>query len=227
MFDHYNRIAICRESAQDFRQLVHICKMKSGCRFVQNVHCLPSASPAQFSCKLDPLCFTAGKGCRRLAKTNIRKSYIVKCLHFSTDTRYIFKEMKRLFYRHIQNIINAFSFIFYLQCLTVVAFSAAYLTRHIYIRKEMHLNLDDSISATRFTASALDVKAESSFFIAFRLRIRGCRKQLPDQVEYSGICRRIGSWRPSDWRLVNVDHFVQHFQSFNPLMLSRNHTGTV
>ena len=206
---------------------MHICKMKSGCRFVQNVHCLPSASPAQFSCKLDPLCFTAGKGCRRLAKTNIRKSYIVKCLHFSTDTRYIFKEMKRLFYRHIQNIINAFSFIFYLQCLTVVAFSAAYLTRHIYIRKEMHLNLDDSISATRFTASALDVKAESSFFIAFRLRIRGCRKQIPDQVEYSGICRRIGSWRPSDWRLVNVDHFVQHFQSFNPLMLSRNHTGTV
>ena len=60
MFDHDNRIAICRESAQDFRQLVHICKMKSGCRFIQNVHCLPSASPAQFSCKLDPLCFTAG-----------------------------------------------------------------------------------------------------------------------------------------------------------------------
>ena len=101
--------------------------------------------------------------------------------------------MKRLFYRHIQNIINAFSFIFYFQRLAVIAFAAADFTRNVNIRQEMHLDLQDTVSGAGFTASAFYIEAESSFFIAACLGILCRRKQITDLIKYAGVRCRIGT----------------------------------
>src|SRR5690606_39941711 len=52
-------------------------------------------------------------------------------------------------------------FIRHFKRFTVISFSVAHFTRDIHIRKEMHLNLDDSVSAASFTASAFNVEARS------------------------------------------------------------------
>ena len=47
-----------------------------------------------------------------------------------------------------------FPFIFDLQRFPVIALAAADLTRHIDIRQEMHLDLDDTVAGARLTAPA-------------------------------------------------------------------------
>ena len=41
----------------------------------------------------------------------------------------------------------------------------ANLARYINICQEMHLNLDNTITGTGFTSSALHIKAETSFLV--------------------------------------------------------------
>ena len=134
----------------------------------------------------------------------------------------MFKKFQRLFHRHVQYIINCLSFIFHFQSFSVIAFSSTHFTRYIYIRQEMHLNLNDSISAAGLTASALHIEAESSFFIASRFCIRCCCEQITNQIKYTRICCRIGTRCSSNRRLINVDHFIYLLQPFNSRMPSRN-----
>ena len=68
----------------------------------------------------------------------------------------------------------------------------------------MHLDLDDSISATRFTASALDVKAEAPWLVAAHLRFLGLAKvkdfQHTDKLDCAEFVQGASGW------LQKVDH---------------------
>ena len=139
----------------------------------------------------------------------------------------MFEEMKSLFHRHIQHIINTFPLIFDLQRLPVVPLSLADLTGYIHIRKKMHLNLQDSVAAAGLAPAAFHIKTETSLLISPCLCIRRSCEQFPDQVKHSRICGRVGLWRPADRRLVNIDHLVQLLDSFDVLVLSWYGPGTV
>ena len=91
----------------------------------------------------------------------------------------------------------------------------------------MHLNLDDSISAAGFAPSTLDIKAETSFLIAFGLGICSCRKKITDLIKNASISCRIGTWCSSNRRLVNINYLIQPINSQDIVMLSGNHPGTV
>ena len=91
----------------------------------------------------------------------------------------------------------------------------------------MHLNLNDTITAAGFTAAALDIEAESSFLVAPRLRILRRSKQIPDLIKHTCIRCRIGTGRSSNGRLVNIDHLVKLFHSFDFFVLSGNCPGMV
>ena len=141
MLNNHHGIAAVGQSPQNLDQLVHIRKMESGRRLIQNVDRLSGASLGEFGCQLDSLRLSSRKLCGRLSQFYIGKSHIVERLDLAVDGRHIFKELQRLLHRHIQHIINAFSFILDLKRLPVVPLSLADLARHINIRQEMHLNL--------------------------------------------------------------------------------------
>ena len=206
---------------------MHIRKMQSSCRFIQDIHRFSGAALTQFRRQFDPLRFSSRQCGGWLSKTNVRQSYIIQRLHFPADARHIFKEMKCFFHSHIEYIINTFSFIFYLQRLTVIPFSMTNFTWYIDIRQKVHLDFQNPISTARFTSSSLDIKTESSFLIPSGLCVCCCRKQITDQIKDSRISCRIRSRRPSDWRLVYIDYFIYLFQPFDPRMLSRNCPGAV
>src|SRR5205814_8315253 len=87
-------------------------------------------------------------------------------LHFGVNRRYIGKETHCFFYRPMQRISDILAFIMYLQRLTVVAFALTDFTRNIYIRKEIHLNLDDSRALASFTPAPFDIEREAACQVA-------------------------------------------------------------
>ena len=182
--------------------------MKAGRRLIQNVNCLTGTALAQLCRQLDSLCFTAGQLGGRLAQTDIGKSHVIERLNLPVDRRNIFKKLQCLFHRHIQDIIDALALIFYLQGLTVIPFAAADLAGHINIRKEMHLNLNDTVTGAGLAPSALYIKAETAFIISSGLGVRGGCKKVTNQVKCTGIGRRIGSGCPSNRGLVNGNDLI-------------------
>ena len=133
----------------------------------------------------------------------------------------MFKEGQGLFHRHIQHIIDTLSLIFDFQGLPVIALAAADFAGHIDIRQEMHLDLQDTVSAAGLTAAALHVEAETAFLVASRFGIRRGRKEISDQIKDSRIGRRVGTGCPSDRGLVDIDDLVQLLQTQNIFMLAR------
>ena len=72
----------------------------------------------------------------------------------------MFEEMKSLFHCHIQHIINYFSPLYLTSSVSqVVPLSLADLTGYIHIRKKMHLNLQDSITAAGLAPAAFHIKS--------------------------------------------------------------------
>ena len=165
--------------------------MQTGCRLIKHINGLSCAPLTQFRSKLDSLRLSSGQFRGRLAKLDIRKSHIIQCLYFSLDCRNIFEKFQCLFHGHIQHIVNTLPFIFHFQCFTIVTLSTTYFTRHINIRKKMHLNLDNAVTAAGLAPSAFYIKAETSLLIASGFRVCcGCKK-ITDHIKHTGISCRI------------------------------------
>ena len=204
-----------------------ILKMQSCGRLIQDIDCLSGTALAEFCGKLDTLCFSSGKSGGGLTQTDIGKPYIIQGLDLSPDRRYILKKCQCFFHSHIQYIINALALILHFQSLTIVAFALADFAGHIYIRKKMHLDLDDSVTAAGLAPSALDIKTETAFLVALCLGICGGCKKITDLVKNSGICGRIGTGSSSDRGLVDIDHLIQLIDTQDVIMFPGNHSGTV
>ena len=101
------------------------------------------------------------------------------------------------------------------------------ITFYEHIGKEMHLDLDDAVSRTGFTPAPFDIKTEPAFIVSSGLRVCRLSKQIPDQIKYPCISGRIGSGRPSDRALIDVDHFIQLVCPFNAFMPAGDRSGSV
>ena len=218
MLDDHHRIAAFRQLVQNIHQLVHVCKVQSRGRLVQNINGLARTAFAQLRGQFDPLRLTAGQRRRGLAQLHIGQSHIIKCLDLPADGRQILKKGHRLLHGHVQHIINILTFIFYFQRLSVITPAAADLTGHIDIRQEMHLDLDDAVAAAGFASAALHIETEPALAVASGLGILGGGEQISDLVEHSRIGGRIRTGCPADGRLIDVDHLVQLVDAFNSRM---------
>lgn len=68
VLDHNDCIPIFCQSVENLCQLMHIGKMQSRRRLVQNIDCLSRTSLTQLCCQLDTLGFSAGQSRRRLSR---------------------------------------------------------------------------------------------------------------------------------------------------------------
>ena len=200
--------------------------MEAGGRLVQNIDRLPRRPAGELRRQLDPLGLASGQLRRGLAELNIGKTHIVQGLDLPADRRNITEEVQRLLHGHIQHIIDILSLIIDLQRLTVIALPAADLAGYIYVRKEMHLHLQDPVAGTGLAPSALHIKGKPALGIALRLCVRRRRKKITDQIEHAGIGRRIRPGRPSDRALVDIDHLIELLQTQDLVMVS-GHTSRV
>ena len=139
----------------------------------------------------------------------------------------LFKKDNTFIHGHFQHIINRLPPIFHLESFPIVSLAFADFTGNVDIRQKMHLDFQDAIALTRFAASAFDVKREPPCGVPLCLGIVRLGEQLPNVCEYARIGCRIGTRRSADWRLVNVDDFVQILQPLHPFKCSGTDTGSI
>src|SRR5690606_27567534 len=96
-----------------------------------------------------------------------------------------------------------------LQRLPVVSLPFAHFTGDVNIRQEMHLDLDNPVTAAGLAAAALHVEAEPSLLVSPHLGLGGGREDLPNIVEDAGVGGRVGPGGAADGGLIDVDHLVQ------------------
>ena len=187
--------------------------MQTRCRLIQNIDGIAGTASAQLRGQLYALGFAAGERRGALTQADIAQTYILKCFQFSVDFRDMFKKFAGFIHRHFQNIGDAFAFECCFQCFPVVASALADFTGDINIGEKMHLDLDDAVALTGFTAAALHIKAEAAFFVAPGFGFFALGKEIADRVENAGISRGVAPGRPPDGALIDGDHFIQMFQS--------------
>src|SRR5207253_8814422 len=88
----------------------------------------------------------------------------------------------------------------------------------IDVGQEVHLDLDDAVALAGLAAAALDVEAEAARGVAAGLGFRQFGKPVADGGEGAGIGGRVGTRRPPDRALVDVDHLVEEFQPLDAVM---------
>ena len=233
-FDHiqvvlndYYGIPGIYKPVQDLNQLVHIGKMQAGGGFIQDVEGLSRASLGQFGGQLDTLGFPSGELGGWLAQLDIAQPYLFQGFQMAEDGWMVLKEFHSLGHIHIQHIKDALALVFDFQGFPVVALSFADFAGHINIGEEMHLDLDDTVSAAGFAAPSFNVEAEATLFIAPQLRFRQLGEQVPDGGENAGVRSRIGSGGSTDGRLVDVDDFVDMLQALDGFVFPRFVLGPV
>ena len=87
----------------------------------------------------------------------------------------------------------------------------------------MHLDLHKTVSLARLAAAAFDVERESSRTVAANLRFGELGEQLANRREQARVRRRVGSRRPANRALVDVDHLVEVLESGDSLVRAGDH----
>ena len=77
------------------------------------------------------------------------------------------------------------------QSLAVVALSSADFAWNVNIGKEVHLDLDQTVSRTGLTATSFYIEGKPTGIISTEFRIIGIGKKIPNIIKQSGISRRI------------------------------------
>ena len=96
-----------------------------------------------------------------------------------------------------------------------------YLAGNINIRQEVHLDGDSSISRTVLAPAAFYVKGEAPLLIPADFRFASFSKEGADLVEYTCVSRRVGTRGTTDRWLVNVNNFIQKFDTANRSVATR------
>src|SRR5262249_38907441 len=82
------------------------------------------------------------------------------------------------------------------------------LARHVHIRKELHLYLDDTVAPTSLAPPALDVEREAARVVPAHPGLGHLGEYLANRAECARIRCRVGARGASDGRLVYLDYLV-------------------
>lgn len=146
VLNHHDGIALIAQLVQDFQQLLDIGEVQTGGRLIEDIQRLAGTALGQLARQLHALRLAAGQGRRRLAKADIGQADVHQGLQLTRQRRYGIKEFTRLFDGHIQHFVDGLTLVLNLQRFTVIAFAFALVARHVDIRQEVHLNLNDAVT---------------------------------------------------------------------------------
>ena len=153
-----------------------------------------------------------------MSELDIGQAYIHQRLQLTRQGRDCIKEYSRLFDGHLQHFVDALALVFDLKGFTVVALALAHIARHVDVREKVHFYLDQAITLTGFTASALHVEGETPRAITAGAGLRHAREQFTDRGKQPGVSRRVGARRSANRALVDVDDLVQVLQPLDAVV---------
>ena len=208
MFDHNHRVALVDEPVQHAEELSHILEVQAGGRLIEDVDGVTGGALGQLTSQLDPLGLASRQGGRRLAETHVPQAHVDQRLHVAGDRWLVLEERERLAARHVQHVGDGAPLKADVEGVAVVPLPLADLARHVHVGQEVHLYANRPVTGARLASAALHIETEPSGLVAADPRLLGLGEQFPDVVEHTGVGGGVGSWGPSDRRLVDVDDLV-------------------
>ena len=137
------------------------------------------------------------------------------------------EEGARLLDGHVEHLGDRLTLVVDLQGLAVVPGPVADLTRHVDVRKEVHLDLDGAFTLAVLTASPLDVEGEPALLVAAHLGLGGLGEEGTNLVEDPGVRCRVRPRRPPNRGLVDMNDLVDLLDAGHRLVLARDRPSSV
>ncbi|MNC34463.1 hypothetical protein D3C75_828980 [compost metagenome] len=208
-------VAPIPQLVQHLEQLLDVVEVQTRGRLVQDIEGLAGVALGELPRQLDPLRLAPRQGSGRLAEPDIGEAHVHQGLQLARHRRNGVEEFAGIFHRHLEDLVDVLALVLHLQGLAVVALALADVARHVDIRQEVHLHLDDAIPLARLAAPPLDVEGEATRQVAAGTRLLGAGEQLADRGEQTCIGRRVGARGTANRALVDVHHLVQVLQPFH------------
>src|SRR5208283_3067936 len=76
------------------------------------------------------------------------------------------------------------------------------------IGQKIHFYLSHTVPFAALASPPCHIEAKSSRFISPDFRLGELCEEVADHREHAGICCGVRTRRPSDWRLIDVDNFI-------------------
>src|SRR5690606_3678006 len=144
------------------------------------------------------LSLTATKRRGWLTERYVAEADIDERIELTCNRWHVFEETRCRLDSHSEHVSNCFIFISYLERFAVVALTVTFITSHVDVGQEVHLNFYDAITLTIFTPTTLNIETKTSGFVSTNICFRRTSKQFTYWRKHTGISRRVRSWCTTD-----------------------------
>ncbi len=186
--------------------------MSSKCRPVVGSSRMYSVRPVpasrQFFRQLDALCLSPAQRRRGLTQLDVSEADALQRAQLVGDGRKVFEQRQCLIDRQLEHVRDRLAAILNVERLAVVAPALALLARDVHIGQKVHLDRNHAVALAAFAAPAFHVEREAARPEPAGLRLGQHGEQLANEREQARVGGRIGARRPSDRRLIDLDHLV-------------------
>src|SRR5437773_10656715 len=221
VLDDEDRVAGVDEATQHAEQALDVGEVKAGRRLVEDVQRPAGRAARELARELDALRFSAGQRGRRLAEPQVAEPDVLQHsepARVGGDRR---EELQRLADRQVEHLGDRSTLVMDLQRIAVVALAPALIADDEHVRKEMHLDAEETVAATGLAATAFDVEGKAPGPVAAYASIRRLGEELAYDREESRVRGRVGARRATDRRLVDIDHLVEKLPTLERVVLAR------
>ena len=165
--------------------------MKPRRGLIENINGLTRRALGKLGRELYSLRLTSRKSGRGLTDLDISESDVKESLQLSLQLRKSVEEAYSLLNAHLENVVNIFSFISYVEGIAVVALSLADVALDVNVGEKIHLYALNAITLARLASAAANVKGESSRIVAASLCILRLGKEISYIGKKSGLGRGV------------------------------------
>ena len=130
------------------------------------------------------------------------------------------EEFESFIHGHLEHFVDILALVGHLQRFAIVARTIAHFAVHVYIGKEVHLDLLLAVALARFAASTCNIEGKTAWSVATRLALLRGGEEVADIVPEADVGCWVGTRSATDRALIDADHLVDELYPFELLELA-------
>src|SRR5690349_2416809 len=107
----------------------------------------------------------------------VSETDVGECLQLVLEVRHGIEELDCFRDRHVEHVRNRATLVEHFERFAVVTATTADVAWDVYVRQEVHLDLDQTVTLTGLAASALHIEAEATRCVATDFRFGQLREE--------------------------------------------------
>ena len=204
VLNDHEGVSTLEQGIEGMEQSTDVVEVQSRGGFVEDEECGHCALLSEIVSQFDTLIFTSRESRGRLSEFDVAQSHILQGTE-AIDNLFlaiVVEEFDGLVHRHLQDVVDVFTFKLHLQHLILEAMSVAGFAFKFEVCHKLHLHLHRSCTFTLFASSAIGIEREERRFHLHLLCERLLSHEFANLVIGLDIGDGIGARRASDGVLV-------------------------